>query len=241
MTTRQTIAVGRQRFRVGPWQADEGIAHLGIAPHGPRVTADEVRTCVEQLLAAGYHSVLTSALDTSEATTFLEVGFEEHDRLRVLTHDLSGLDSLPLRPAGVRLRRGRRADRPTALDIDRRAFPSFWRLDATGLAEAESATPTSRFRVAVDDGSIVGYAVTGRGGQQGFLQRLATDPDRWRRGVGSALVVDGLRWCERRHCQQVFVNTQVDNAPALELYHRLGFRRTPNDLVVLLWSRTAAG
>jgi len=241
MTTRHTISVGRQRFRVGPWQADEGIAHLGVTPHGPRVTAEEVRACVEQLLDGGFHSVLTSALDTAEAATFLEVGFAEHDRLRVLSHDLSGLDRLPDPPSGLRLRRGRRGDRPPALQVDQRAFPAFWRLDATGLAEAESATPSSRFRVAVDAGRVVGYAVTGRGGQQGFLQRLATDPARWRAGIGSALVVDALRWCARRHCRQAFVNTQVDNGTALALYDRLGFRATTNDLVVLLWSRTTAG
>lgn len=241
MTTRQTITVGRQRFRVGPWQADEGIAHLGIAPNGPRVTGDEVRRCVDQLLTHGFHAVLTSALDTTEAATFLQTGFEEHDRLQVLAHDLSGLDTLPAVPQGVRLRRGRRVDRPAALAVDQAAFPSFWRLDQAGLAEAESATPTSRFRVAMGQDGLVGYAVTGRGGQQGFLQRLATDPRRWRGGIGSALVADGLRWCAQRRCQQVFVNTQVDNAAALALYDRLGFLRTPNDLVVLIWSPTTAG
>ena len=50
-----------------------------------------------------------------------------------------------------------------------------------------------------DDGGVVGYAVTGRSAARGYLQRLAVDPERWRQGVGAALVVDGLRWLRRRH------------------------------------------
>lgn len=136
------------------------------------------------------------------------------------------------------MRRGRRADRRQALVVDAAAFPDFWRLDADGLADAEAATPYSRFRVATMGGQVVGYAVTGRGGESGFLQRLATDPAVQRRGVGSALVGDALTWCERRRCDKVFVNTQVSNQAALALYRHLGFEVTPSDLVVLRWTPT---
>ena len=80
---------------------------------------------------------------------------------------------------------------------------------------------------------MVGYAITGRGAGQGFLQRLATDPDLYGRGVGSALVVDALQWSARRRARRVLVNTQRENTRALDLYRRLGFEPTPTDLVVL--------
>ncbi len=120
--------------------------------------------------------------------------------------------------------------------MDGNAFADFWRLDADGLADAEAATPSSRFRVAICEGELAGYAVTGRGGHSGFLQRLATDPSLQRRGIGSALVADALRWCRKRHCDRVYVNTQVTNAAALALYRHLGFSTTGNDLVVLAWT-----
>ena len=75
--------------------------------------------------------------------------------------------------------------------------------------------------------------MTGRAGSQGFLQRLATDPDHAGSGIGSELVLDALRWAARRRAQRVLVNTQEGNERALELYRRLGFEPTPTDLVVL--------
>ena len=233
MTTRQTLTVGADRFRVGPWHADRSIAYLALPPEVARPSDDGLRRCVDRLADAGYTSIITSALHPEEAGAFLRLGFAEYDRLRVLAHDLRDID--PPRPTldpSVRLRRARRGDRTPALVVDGRAFPPFWRMDRAGLAEAESATPSRRFRVAVR-GGVVGYAITGRGGSQAFLQRLATDPDLAGHGVGSALVVDSLHWAVRRRCRRLLVNTQRENDRALDLYRRLGFRPTPTDLVVL--------
>lgn len=234
MKTRQTLTVGDDRFRIGPWQADRSIAYLALPPNVGRPSVEGLRGCLARIADDGYTSVITSALHPDEAGAFIRLGFEEYDRLLVLAHPLRDLD--PPHPSlgpGVRLRRARRGDREPALDVDGRAFPTFWRLDAPGLAEAESATPTSRFRVAERGGRVVGYAITGRGGNQGFLQRLAADPDLAGSGIGSALVLDSMRWSARRRCRRLLVNTQQENRRALALYGRLGFRRTPTDLVVL--------
>ena len=234
MTSRHTLTVGEDRFRVGPWHADGQIAYLAVPPEVPRPSVRGLQGCLVRIAEAGYSSVITSALHPDEARSFLETGFEEYDRLRVLAHDLADLDPpRPPLPGRVRLRRSRRRDRDTALVVDARAFPTFWRLDRTALQEAERATPVSRFRVAESAGRVVGYAITGRGAGQGFLQRLATDPDEAGRGVGSALVVDALRWSSRRRARRVLVNTQYENHRALDLYRRLGFEPTPTDLVVL--------
>jgi ribosomal protein S18 acetylase RimI-like enzyme len=106
-------------------------------------------------------------------------------------------------------------------------------LDDDGLDEALTATPKARFRVAVRSGQVVAYAVTGRAGTQGFLQRLATDPAHAGTGIGAALVLDSMRWTARRRAHRLLVNTQAGNERALELYRRMGFRPTATDLVVL--------
>lgn len=240
MTSRQLLSVGDDRFRVGPWHADERIAYLAMQPVLGRPSVEGLRGCLHRLAEAGYSSVITSALHPSETQSFNEAGFAEYDRLSVLSHDLSAI-SPPHRAldASIRLRRARRRDRDAALVVDARAFPTFWRLDRTALAEAEQATPTSRFRVAVlpdaavPGGRVIGYAITGRGSGQGFLQRLAADPDLAGNGVGSALVLDALRWAARRGCGGLLVNTQRENHRALALYEQLGFVSTSTELVVL--------
>ncbi|UDY34360.1 GNAT family N-acetyltransferase [Dermatobacter hominis] len=234
MASRQLLSVGEDRFRVGPWHADDRIAYLALQPQVGGPSVEGLRGCLHRIAEAGYTSVITSALHPSESGSFTEAGFTEYDRLRVLAHDLRDLD--PPRPpldGRVRLRRARRHDRDAALTVDGRAFPTFWRLDRTAMTEAEQATPVTRFRVAAEGDRTIGYAITGRGAGQGFLQRLATDPDLAGRGVGSALVVDALRWSARRRCRRLLVNTQQENLRALDLYERLGFRPTPTDLVVL--------
>lgn len=236
MSTRQTLILGNERFRVGPWHADAAIAYLSLTPDVPRPSAAGLRRCLRRLSDQGYSSIITAALHPEEARSFLATGFTEHDRLRVLSHDLVDLDG-PRRSVppdwGLRLRRARRADRDASLVVDARAFPGFWRLDRSGLEEALEATPRTRFRVARTCDRVVGYAVTGRAGSQGFLQRLATDPTAAGHGVGSALVLDALTWARRRHLARVLVNTQADNERALQMYLRLGFEPTTTDLVVL--------
>jgi GNAT superfamily N-acetyltransferase len=131
------------------------------------------------------------------------------------------------------LRRARRCDRVAALAVDARSFDPFWRLDEAGLDEAIDATPASRFRVAEHAGGVIGYAVSGRAGSRGFLQRLAVEPDVRGQGIGTALVIDGLRWMKRRGATRAMVNTQERNESALQLYQRLGFQLQPGGLAVL--------
>ena len=234
-TARSTLTVGRDRYRVGPWHADPRIAYLALAPDTVRIRDESLHVCVERLAAAGYSSVITSALHPDETGPFVRLGFEEFDRLRVLALDLTvATPDRPDPPVGTRLRRARRRDRPAALEVDHRAFPTFWRLDAASMHDAETATPSVRFRVAESGGRVTAYAITGRSGSQAFLQRLATDPAHAGSGLATALCRDALRWAGRHRCHRLLVNTQVDNDRALRLYRHLGFRMTPSDLVVLV-------
>ncbi|MEA2932384.1 MAG: hypothetical protein QOI56_1169 [Actinomycetota bacterium] len=142
-------------------------------------------------------------------------------------------------PGPQGLRRATPADWDAVLDVDAGSFSPFWRLDRGGLEEALTATPSTRFRVATASpgpsrqGRVVGYAITGRAGAQGYLQRLAVAAGARRTGVGRALALDGLRWLRRRGVRRAVVNTQFGNDAALALYLRLGFRVEPSDLAVL--------
>jgi ribosomal protein S18 acetylase RimI-like enzyme len=123
------------------------------------------------------------------------------------------------------------------LAIDRVAFSPFWQFDEQGLGEALRATPRTRFRAALAPAShgrrFAGYAICGRSGQRGFVQRLAVHPDFHRRGLGRGLLLDGLNWLRRRGVPRAVVNTQLGNAAALSLYLQTGFRREPSGLSVL--------
>lgn len=226
---------GGERLRIGAWRGDAHVAYVAPLAGTPSPTADIVGRSCAVLAERGYVEVITAALGPVEAQGFVAAGFEIRERLHLLDHDLGDLRPM----AAVELRRARRTDRADVLAIDRRAFSRFWHLEEVGLAEALTATPSTRFRVAAPGSTIArggrleGYAVSGRAGRRGFLQRLAVEPADRGRGVGTALVLDALYWMRRRGVDRAVVNTQESNQAALALYESVGFRRQRDGLAVL--------
>ena len=223
------LQYGPDRLRVGPWRSDPDTGELAaiVANRPPR--PESVERGVAVLAGQGYRRIVTNALTTEEQQGYLASGFQVQERLHLLAHDLR---NLPPAPRDHRLRRGRRRDRPAILDVDAAAFDPFWRLDRTGLLDAIGATPSSRVRVGGSP-RITGYAVTGRAGSRGYLQRLAVHPDAQHHGLGTALIVDALRWLRRRECGSAMVNTQEVNTAAYALYLKAGFTPRPDGLAVL--------
>lgn len=217
-------------LRVAAWRGRADVALISPRPGLGAPTPGQIRATIARSAEQGVRHVVTGALASAELGPFLATGFTVHERLHLLRHDL--LDLPPVPPVRARLRRARRADEGPALTVDGRAFDPFWRLDRSGLDDAISATTTARFRVAVDP-EVVGYAVTGRAGDRGYLQRLAVDPTRRHEGLGRALVLDGLHWLRRRRVRSAVVNTQIGNEAALRLYRDLGFVAQPDGLTVL--------
>ena len=232
MSVSAPVSVG-SRLRARPWQADAGVAHLAPAvDHLGPLTATDVEHAVDRLRHQGYRAVVTAALHRPDRRPFTDAGFRESHRLHLLRHDLGDVVSMaPL--TGIELRRGRRRDQDRALAVDHEAFAPFWRLDQAGLTEALTATAMVHFQVARDADGIIGYAVCGRSGHRGYVQRLAVAPRAQGRGVGAALLLDGLRWLRRWGARDALVNTQEDNARSLRLYQRIGFVLQPDGLAVL--------
>ncbi len=213
--------------RIGPWRGSDDIGYLSIGATRPP-TAPFVDRCLDSLRSDGYSRVVTSALAPAETLAFTDRDFRVREHLHLLEHEMVGL-TRPKQPS----RRARRSDRAPILEIDERAFDEFWHIDQVGLKHALHATPASRFRVCEGEDGIVGYAITGRSGLQGYLQRLAIDPEAQRQGWGTALVDDGLRWLQRHGVVRTLVNTQLQNEAALDLYKRRGFTLCPVNLVVM--------
>ena len=229
MTRLSTVACGPDRFRVGPWHAEDGVAYVAVPPQVGPLSATGIDALIRHLRASDYRNVLTAALREQDLGPFLDAGFRERERLEVLGHDLR---SILIPSSHQQLRRPRPGERSTVLAIDTTAFDHGWRLDRDGLAEAVAATARTRFRVAIVEGPI-GYAICGRSEDMGYLQRLAVAPSAQRSGIATALVADALHWLRRRGARRCLVNTQRSNVAALTLYERCGFVREPSQLVVL--------
>lgn len=225
----QHLQCGPDRLRVGPWRSDPDVGELAALVTSRPPRPESIAAGVDALVARGYRHIVTNALSPTEQEGYFANGFEVQERLHLLAHDLR---QVPDAPGSHRLRRARRRDRSRILEVDGAAFDPFWRLDELGLVDAISATPASRVRVG-GGAPLVGYAVTGRSGDRGYLQRLAVHPDAQGAGLGTALIVDALVWLRRRRCRVAMVNTQEINTSAYSLYRTIGFTDRPEGLAVL--------
>lgn len=213
--------------RVGAWHGRSDVASLAI--HGAAAPGSRaVRRLLHRLRDAGYREVVTGALSPAVSLPLVDEGFIVRERLHLLERPLAELPAF-----SGRTRRARASDRPSMLALDARAFEEFWRFDERAFDETLRATPSRQVRVAPEADAVAGYAVFGRAGADGYVQRLAVDPDAQGDGLGGALLGDGLLWLRGRGARRVLVNTQLDNRSALRLYEGFGFASLPVGLCVL--------
>lgn len=225
-----TTAVARPaRARLGPWPHDHDTALLILLDHHMVPTASDVARWIADARATGARAVRTGALFPDATGVFVDAGFHTVDTLALLTRPL---DSTTPTAAGP-TRRLRRGQLPTAAEIDARSFDGAWSNDAATLAEIMDATPKHRSRAVRVDRTMAGFAISGLAARTGYLQRLAVDPQRRRRGIARDLVTDALAWMRRHGADLAMVNTAIDNEAALSLYRSFGFVERPAPLTIL--------
>jgi GNAT superfamily N-acetyltransferase len=212
--------------RLGPWRGGDEVALVSVGAQQPP-DATLVDRALRILAGDGYSSVVTNALAPADALPFVDAGFTVRQRLHLLGHDMIRL------PHAVHTtRRAHRSDRGAVLALDALAFDAFWRLDDLGLDDALHATPIARFRVG-GERSPSAYAISGRAGALGYIQRVAVHPDARGEGWGRTVVADALHWLHRQRVGRTLVNTQVGNDVALHLYETCGFTPMPFGLCVM--------
>lgn len=242
---RQAIATPSARAELRAWPLDESIGHLVMVDVSMVPTPEQVDEWLTNAYTAPtqVRAVRTGALYPVAAAVFAERGFTVIDRLVLLERALqqSRAGTRDRHAATVSLRRARRRDLEIIAAIDQSAFPAGWRNDMASLGAITDATPSARARLARvgrSDARAVGFAITGKAGTTGYLQRIAVHPDAQRLGIGRRLVDDAVEWLMRRGASRALVNTGVDNLAALRMYERASFDPLDDQLVVLEHRRT---
>ena len=225
-----SLRIEAARFRIGPWQSHHDVAYLAPVTAASTLEPSVLASVRERLQHLGYQAVITSAVTPRTRDRLVDDGFNVRTELTALSHDLATFPKLPR--ARRRTKRARTRDTDGVLSVDAGAFGSFWRLDADGLHEARTATPSSRWRV-IRNPEVTAYSITGRAESMGYLQRLAVAAHCQGLGLGTVLVSDALAWLRFRGARTALVNTPPDNERALALYQRCGFRVEPDRLAIM--------
>lgn len=227
-------------MRVRPLAPRSNVALLTLSgaheAHNELPSHAVLEKVLDRLAGDGFAVVRTSALSPAAVNHLAVVGFGEVQHLELLAVDTGdAICSRPPDDLGVR-RYGRLRSMSRRLErlarLDREAFGDHWCLDEVGLADALDATHHSALFVA-GDRPEEGFAIAGVTDDTGYLQRLAVSPIRRRVGIGSALLSASVAWMRGRGCGRVLVNTESDNAAALALYEKFGFRSLDHSLAVM--------
>ena len=121
--------------------------------------------------------------------------------------------------AAIEVRRLTYADLPQVVAIERRAFTSPWSL---AMFVLELSKPSGVCLAATSEEELVGYLVCSRYDTVWHVMNIAVDPDRRRRGIGTALIAALLE--QVGPDAQVTLEVRRSNGGAQRLYERFGFR-----------------
>ena len=125
----------------------------------------------------------------------------------------------PDRQPEICIRPARRDDLPAVVEIEAASFPSPWGLD---IYRPELARAEAVFLVAELGTEIAGYVLAWWVLDEAFILKIATRPERRRRGVAGKLM-DGLAAELRsRGVLSLWLEVRARNLPAREFYQRRG-------------------
>lgn len=209
-----------------PWNDVVDDATLRIVRGG----SGFIEACTTRLYDIGAPAVLSSPLAPSARRPWEGAGFVDYLDLALMRLSLDD----PISAPSHLVIRWDDFDLDRMLEIDRRAFPEFWRFDRAGLLESTQATSTANvFAIRDGDVGITGYAVVGYGSAISYLQRVAVDPEWQGQGMGRSLIRAAARSAQRQGSKAMLLNTQFDNEPAMSLYEVEGYVQLPESLAVL--------
>jgi ribosomal protein S18 acetylase RimI-like enzyme len=135
----------------------------------------------------------------------------------------------PSKPASVEVRAARKDDLAAAVELERMCFGT----GAFSLTKRQlqylQRRPTAVFVVAEQEGTVVGQGVAlvrqHRSGPSGRIYSLAVHPERRGQRIGDSLLRAMVDSLGERGVRRVYLEVDDENASAIRLYERWGFRR----------------
>ncbi|NLS17106.1 GNAT family N-acetyltransferase [Rhizobium sp. P40RR-XXII] len=94
------------------------------------------------------------------------------------------------------------------------------------LAEVVSSIkpPSGLFVIENDDAGPVATTLCVQDNDLAGIMSVAVAPQHRRKGLGAEILTSALRWARMRSAKTAWLQVSADNAPALTLYARFGFR-----------------
>ncbi|MEW6584223.1 MAG: ribosomal protein S18-alanine N-acetyltransferase [Nitrospirota bacterium] len=112
-------------------------------------------------------------------------------------------------------------DIPSIMGIEETAFSSPWPAEAF---VGEIYKKYSCSKVAVFEGSIIGYICTSHHFHEANILDLAVHPDHRRRGVATLLMNEAIKELKTKGCVFLYLKVRVSNTGARKFYESFEFK-----------------
>jgi ribosomal-protein-alanine N-acetyltransferase len=128
-------------------------------------------------------------------------------------------------PAPIRIDTATREDIPPLAQIHAASFPHDWSVDelASLVSEPHVICLVAKRANALGTRSPMGFLLLRLAADEAEVLTIAVDPRRRGRGYGAALMTAGVDRLIRRGIVALFLEVDVANLSAVQLYRRLGF------------------
>lgn len=235
---KEEVVAGRRPGRFGIWGVeDRPVVVAVVAPYPEHdavevAVAPEVRPWVEPAAIERAESLVGDRSWTVWAHRAAQRAALEARGYRPLRGVVRMRRSLPAPPPepppGIVLDSRRPGiDDAEIVAVNARAFADHREqgtLDVAEFRRRTAGSPPAAIVVAREGDELVGFCWTTRpAAEVGEIHVVATDPPRQGRGLGRALVLEGLRRLSDAGCRRAVLWTDAANEPARRLYRRLGF------------------
>lgn len=142
----------------------------------------------------------------------------------------------------IQIRRMAAKDVPAVVRIEQEIFSEPWSADSfrKGI-EAQSDI----YLVAEEDGEILGYCGLWGVIDEGQITNVAVAPQHRRRGVAEMMLRELMQQAAEARYTEFTLEVRVSNAPAIALYHKLGFHdegirkdfySKPREDAIIMWN-----
>ncbi len=122
----------------------------------------------------------------------------------------------------IEIRQAKLFDVPAMARIERDSFEAPWSVDE--ITKDVTAGGNVYVAVALADEERAGYAEIRMVAGEGQIYNIAIAPEFRREGIGEALLRHLIDKADADGCKLVTLEVRGGNAPAMELYKKLGFR-----------------